>query len=414
MKKGKYVFSLILNFLIIGAIGFASLNMILGFLPLQGASKDFFANLKPLDYLFEFGVIAGLFAALVALITAFSHIVSITTDKPTSKFVGVLKMLSAGLSFLAVINYFLVDAFVLGIQSLGFSSIDRAYFVQILIDYRGPLFFTAIAPLLVVFDYLFFELEPKIKFRNSFFGLIPGILYFGFIALFDYVFVAPGNASFPDIFLFEPFLFSTFSLQKTLIIIGIGVVAILLSTMFLLANRNFIRKFAVPQTKDPVIDEDEEEANTPEIETEKETVEEPKIEKTDTLEEKKEDTVTIEKVEETKEEPAISAPIAPSNNEEAIQTPNKKNVKKVIILKTKKELSSMKERGEDTPTRSLPRVYHVSKQQNGKWQVKLAAGERAIKLFETQEEAITYAKSLVRTKGGSIRIHAVSGKLRKE
>ncbi len=61
-----------------------------------------------------------------------------------------------------------------------------------------------------------------------------------------------------------------------------------------------------------------------------------------------------------------------------------------------------------------PRVYHVSKQSDsGRWQVKLATGVKAIRLFDTQEEAIMYAKGLVKTMGGSIRVHSVKGKMRK-
>ena len=62
-----------------------------------------------------------------------------------------------------------------------------------------------------------------------------------------------------------------------------------------------------------------------------------------------------------------------------------------------------------------PRIYHISrsKKQEGMWQVKLASGEKAVKLFKTQKEAIDYAKSLVNSNGGSIRIHSVKGKIRK-
>jgi hypothetical protein len=62
-----------------------------------------------------------------------------------------------------------------------------------------------------------------------------------------------------------------------------------------------------------------------------------------------------------------------------------------------------------------PRVYHIAKQNDtGKWQVRLATGQKAIKLFDTQEEAINYAKGLVKTQGGSIRVHSLKGKMRKE
>lgn len=61
-----------------------------------------------------------------------------------------------------------------------------------------------------------------------------------------------------------------------------------------------------------------------------------------------------------------------------------------------------------------PRVYHISKQATtGQWQVRLATGKKAIRLFKTQASAITFAKGLVKTQGGSIRVHSKKGKLRK-
>ena len=61
------------------------------------------------------------------------------------------------------------------------------------------------------------------------------------------------------------------------------------------------------------------------------------------------------------------------------------------------------------------RVYHISRSKfvSRSWQVKLAGGERAIKIFPTQAEAINFAKELTRTQGGSIRIHSMKGQLRK-
>ena len=60
------------------------------------------------------------------------------------------------------------------------------------------------------------------------------------------------------------------------------------------------------------------------------------------------------------------------------------------------------------------RVYHISRQKIvGKWQVKLANSKKAIKYFDTQLEAINYAKGLVKTQGGSIRVHSLTGQMRK-
>ena len=59
------------------------------------------------------------------------------------------------------------------------------------------------------------------------------------------------------------------------------------------------------------------------------------------------------------------------------------------------------------------RVYHVAKREDGMWQVKFANGQRAIKLFNTQAEAIVFAKKLAKSQLGSIRIHSLKGRIRK-
>ena len=58
--------------------------------------------------------------------------------------------------------------------------------------------------------------------------------------------------------------------------------------------------------------------------------------------------------------------------------------------------------------------YHIVHRQDGKWQVKFAKGEKAIKLFDTQEEAIAYAKKLAANQNGSITIHKKDGSIRKQ
>jgi hypothetical protein len=63
---------------------------------------------------------------------------------------------------------------------------------------------------------------------------------------------------------------------------------------------------------------------------------------------------------------------------------------------------------------NVARAYHISRyKMSKKWQVKLANGNKIIKIFDTQAEAIQYAKDLVKTQGGSIRIHSIHGQLRK-
>lgn len=61
-----------------------------------------------------------------------------------------------------------------------------------------------------------------------------------------------------------------------------------------------------------------------------------------------------------------------------------------------------------------PRVYHISTHgEDGKWQVRLANGEKAIRLFDAQAEGIEFARGLLKTMGGSIRVHSVHGAIRK-
>ena len=64
--------------------------------------------------------------------------------------------------------------------------------------------------------------------------------------------------------------------------------------------------------------------------------------------------------------------------------------------------------------KTAARNYHVAKRPDGKWQVKFAGGEKAIKLFSTQAEAIEYAKKLAENQDGSISIHKKDGKMRKQ
>ena len=55
------------------------------------------------------------------------------------------------------------------------------------------------------------------------------------------------------------------------------------------------------------------------------------------------------------------------------------------------------------------RNYHVVKRADGKWEVKFAGGEKAIKLFATQKEAIEYTKKMAENQGGSMLVHNSKG-----
>jgi hypothetical protein len=86
----------------------------------------------------------------------------------------------------------------------------------------------------------------------------------------------------------------------------------------------------------------------------------------------------------------------------------KKAVKKTAPVK-KAAPAKKVEKKEDAA-----KTYHIAKRaSDGKWQVKLASGEIAIKLFDTQAEAIEYAQKMAKNQKGSIRVHSMKGKMRK-
>ncbi len=61
-----------------------------------------------------------------------------------------------------------------------------------------------------------------------------------------------------------------------------------------------------------------------------------------------------------------------------------------------------------------PKVYHITKRMSdGKWQIKFNKGKKAIKLFDTQAQAIDYAKALAQNQEASIMIHKEDGTFRK-
>ncbi len=64
-------------------------------------------------------------------------------------------------------------------------------------------------------------------------------------------------------------------------------------------------------------------------------------------------------------------------------------------------------------THKRKQQYHVSHHKDG-WKVKLTNGEKAIKVFHTQLEAIEYAKHLAETHNTSYQIHKKDGSIRKK
>ena len=145
---------------------------------------------------------------------------------------------------------------------------------------------------------------------------------------------------------------------------------------------------------------------------------------------KKEKKVEETKVETKKEEKVEVAEEVPAKGETEVKTKENttkkttvkkeaaatKTTKKIEPKSNKKE-EPAKEEVVEEKTRKAPskKVYHVSlRKEDGKWQVKYGGGKKAIKLFDTQAEAIKFAEERADSQEGSISIHKKDGKIRKQ
>lgn len=78
------------------------------------------------------------------------------------------------------------------------------------------------------------------------------------------------------------------------------------------------------------------------------------------------------------------------------------------------EQPTQEEAKAEQPKKNTVKTYHISKRkEEGKWQVKLAGGKKAIKMFLTQAEAIEYAKVLATNQDARIVIHKEDGTFRR-
>ncbi len=96
----------------------------------------------------------------------------------------------------------------------------------------------------------------------------------------------------------------------------------------------------------------------------------------------------------TKKAPAKKAPAKKA-------APKKVAAKKAPAKKPAKKAAK--------PAAEATRVYHVVKREDGKWEVKFAGGEKAIKLFSTQVEAVAYSKEMAKNQKGAMLVHNSKG-----
>ena len=140
-------------------------------------------------------------------------------------------------------------------------------------------------------------------------------------------------------------------------------------------------------------------------------VEENKVENKKAVETEAKEEIKVE--EQAKTNTAKKETIKKETN--AKKTAAKPTVKKAETKKA--EPKAEKNQTVEEKTRKAPtkKVYHVSlRKDDGKWQVKYGGGKKAIKLFDTQAEAIKFAEERADSQEGSISIHKKDGKIRKQ
>lgn len=239
----------------------------------------------------------------------------------------------------------------------------------------SQLFMHAIVPIASVASFILSEYMTKIRFRFFFIPAIALIVYGAYYAIF--AFTAP-QGSLVDWygFMFEagnriaPVDVSKFTFGTFFLFIGLSIGgALAFGFVFWLLNK-IVNLIFVGYT----INSDGEEVSEEETVTEEETVE-----------------------------------------EEPQEVEEEKSEKKTATSKTPKTKAPKTAASAPKKYKDGARVYHIARSKfvSRSWQVKLAGGEKAIKIFSTQAEAIDYAKRLVRSQGGSIRIHSMKGQLRK-
>lgn len=117
-----------------------------------------------------------------------------------------------------------------------------------------------------------------------------------------------------------------------------------------------------------------------------------------------------------KKEPAKKA--APAKKEAKPAPAKKEEPKKAPAKKAEPKEDEARKTGtiilENEEGKTYAKAYHVSRRPDlNKWQVKATGSDKALKLFNTQKEAIEYANQLAKNQNVSVRVHSKEGKIRK-
>ncbi len=105
-------------------------------------------------------------------------------------------------------------------------------------------------------------------------------------------------------------------------------------------------------------------------------------------------------------------PVQPKQTKSAKEPVPVKKAEKPVV--TVKPVAKPAPAAKTEPKVYENKVYHISKRkEDGRWQIKIEGGAKAIKLFNTQAEAMDYGKTLAQNQDARIMLHKVDGSFRK-
>ena len=119
-----------------------------------------------------------------------------------------------------------------------------------------------------------------------------------------------------------------------------------------------------------------------------------------------------------KKEPAKKAPAKKAEPKKEEKKPAPKKAAPAKKEEPKAEPADARKTGtitlQNEDGKTYAKAFHVSRRPElNKWQVKATGSDKALKLFNTQKEAIEYANQLAKNQNVSVRVHSKEGKIRK-
>ncbi len=357
MKKWRVFLGLLLNVVAIVALAIPMIQI----LAVQGRP---FTDLTELLGNLEYCGLA--FIGVVGLIALIADIPLLLNKKP-SRFVTILKLFSATIGFAIL-------------------AIGLAYYIPVdvtgLFEPTVGIWAFIIGPVAAILSFIF-ENKPRLHWALAFLGMLPVYIYVGVMVLMVQFKLAPAPYSFMDFSKSEIFIPITWMIS-----IALGS---FLGALILILLHNIGSKELGSIAEEPAP-----------AEAEAAPAEEAPAEGAAAAEE-----APAEEAKPAEEAPAAEEVPASeeAKPEEAVET-----VEEVEQVSEPKP--ALKRKVTRIPAGSA-RTYHITRQPSGNWQVKLAGGSKAIRVFPTQAEAIAFTKGLVESRGGSYRIHSLKGKIRK-